>query len=316
MERSRISKRILRFSLGTIAILLGFGVASSILSRLRQSPPEPPSSILFETDIAYTNVEGKPLLLDLARPKTGTGPFPGILCIHGGGWRAGDKKEFLGAVFALAQQGYVAATVNYRLVPDNHFPSQIQDVKTAVRYLRSRAGELHIDPDRIGVFGGSAGGHLALLLGTTDAQDFLPVGEYPGLSSSVQAVVSLAGPTDLTQRFPDASEGLITGLIGKSRAEAPGVYEQASALHHVSATDASVLAIHGTKDELVPYAQSTALVAALENVGVEVELLTIPDGGHGSGGKPEDWNAGIVKMVDFFDKHLKPASTAPPRPMP
>ena len=316
MERSRTSKRIFRFSLGTIAILLGIGVASSILARLRQSPPEPPSSILFEKDIAYTNVAGKPLLLDLARPKTGTGPFPAILCIHGGGWRAGDKKEFLGAVFSLAQQGYVAATVNYRLVPDNHFPSQIQDVKTAVRYLRSRARELHIDPDRIGVFGGSAGGHLALLLGTTDAHDFPPVGEYPGLSSAVQAVVSLAGPTDLTQRFPAASEGLVTGLIGKSRAEAPGAYEQASPLHHVSATDAPVLAIHGTKDELVPYAQSTALAAALKNVGVEVELFTIPDGGHGSGGKPEDWNAGIVKMVDFFDKHLKPASTAAPRSTP
>ncbi len=316
MERSRISKWILRFSLGTIAILLGFGAASAILARLLQSPPEPPSSILFEKDIAYSNVEGKPLLLDLARPKTGTGPFPAILCIHGGGWQAGDKKEFLGAIFSLAQQGYVAATVNYRLVPDAHFPCQIQDVKTAVRYLRSRAGELHIDPNRIGVFGGSAGGHLALLLGTTGAQDFPPVGEYPSLSSAVQAVVSLAGPTDLTQSFPAASEGLVTGLIGKSRAEASGAYEQASPLHHVSATSAPVLTIHGTKDELVPYPQSTALVAALKKVGVEAELCTIPDGGHGSGGKPEDWNAGIVKMVEFFNKHLKPASTTATRTTP
>ncbi len=316
MGRPRTARWVLRLSLGTIPILLGFGAASAILARLLQSPPEPPSSILFEKDIAYSNVAGKPLLLDLARPKTGTGPFPAIVCIHGGGWQAGDKKEFHGAVFALAQQGYVVATVNYRLVPDAHFPSQIQDVKTAVRYLRSRAGELHIDSDRIGAFGGSAGGHLALLLGTTDAHDFPPVGEYSGLSSTVHAVVSLVGPTDLTQSFPAASEDLVTGLIGKSRAEAPGVYEQASPLHHVSATDAPVLTIHGTKDELVPYAQSTALVAAFKKVGVEAELFTIPEGGHGSGGKSEDWNAAIVKMVDFFDKHLKPASTAANRRTP
>lgn len=316
MGRSRISKWILRFSLGTIAILLGLSVASSIVARLSQSTPEPPSSILFEKDIAYANVEGKPLLLDLARPKTGTGPFPGVLCIHGGGWRAGDKRDFLGAVFSLAQQGYVAATVNYRLAPDDHFPSPIQDVKTAVRYLRSRAKVLNIDPGRIGVLGGSAGGHLALLLGTTDAQDFPPVGEYSGLSSAVQAVVSLAGPADLTRRFPEASEWMITGLIGKTREEAPGAYERASPLHHVSATDAPVLAIHGTKDELVPYEQATALAATLKNVGVEVDLFTIQDGGHGSDGKPEDWNARIVKMVHFFDMHLKPASKAASRPMP
>jgi len=312
MGLSKISKWILRRALGTIAILLGLGVASAILARVLQSSPEPPSSILFEKDIAYTHVAGKSLLLDLARPKTGTGPFPAILCIHGGGWRAGDKKEFHGAVLSLAQHGYIAATVNYRLVPDAHFPAQIQDVKTAVRYLRSRARELHIDPHRIGVFGGSAGGHLALLLGTTGVQEIPPVGDYPGLSGAVQAVVSLAGPTDLTQRFPDASEGLVTGLIGKSRAEAPGAYEQASPLHHVSATDAPVLAIHGTKDELVPYAQSTALAAALKNVGVECEVFTIPEGGHGSGGKPENWNAGIVKMVQFFDQHLKPAARPSP----
>ncbi len=155
-----------------------------------------------------------------------------------------------------------------------------------------------------------------MLLGTTDAHDFPPVGENLALSSAVRAVVSLAGPTDLTQRFPEASEAMVKDLMGRSRAEAPAAYEQASPLHHVSATDAPVLVIHGTKDELVPYEQSTALVAALKSVGVEAELLTIPDGGHGSGGKPEDWNAAIVKAVQFFDSHLKPASKAAVSPRP
>ncbi len=307
MKRSKAVRFLLGLSLAAIAVLPALGLASSILGRMLNRTPEPPDSIFFDKDIAYTRIDGKPLLLDLARPKTGAGPFPAIVCIHGGGWRAGDKSEFHGALFSLAQQGYVAATVNYRLAPEAHFPSQIQEVKTAIRYLKSRATELHIDPDRVGVFGGSAGGHLALLLGTTDAHDFPPAGEHLDLSSTVQAVVSLAGPTDLTQRFPEASEAMLKDLMGKSRAEAPAAYEQASPLHHVSAKDAPVLAIHGTKDELVPYAQSTALVAALKSVGVEAELLTIPDGGHGSGGKPEDWNAAIVKTVEFLDTHLKAA---------
>ena len=253
-------------------------------------------------------MEGKPLLLDLARPKTGAGPFPVVLCIHGGGWRMGDKSEFLGALFSLAEQGYVAASVNYRFAPADRFPAQIQDVKTAVRYLRSRAKELGIDTDHVGVLGGSAGGHLALLLGTTEAQDFPPVGDYPSFSGAVQAVVSIAGPTDLTRRFPKTSEWMVTDLIGKTREDAPGDYERASPLHYVSATDAPVLAIHGTRDELVPYEQSTSLAAAFKNAGVEAEVFTIQNGGHGSGGDPEDWKSGIVKMVQFFDKHLKPAS--------
>ncbi len=316
MKRSKAVRFLLGLSLAAIVVLPALGLASSILGRMLNRTPEPPDSILFDKNVVYTQVEDTLLLLDLARPRTGAGPFPAIVCIHGGGWRAGDKTEFHGALFSLAQQGYVAATVNYRLAPGDHFPAQIQDVKSAVRHLRSRAQELHIDPDRIGVFGGSAGGHLALLLGTTDAHDFPPAGEYLDLSSVVQAVVSLAGPTDLTQRFPEASEAMVTDLMGKSRAEAPAAYEQASPLHHVSATDAPVLVIHGTKDELVPYAQSTALVAALKSVGVEAELLTIPDGGHGSGGKPEDWNAAILKTVEFFDTHLKPGSKTAVSPRP
>lgn len=122
MERPGIWKWIFRISLAAISILFGFLAASSILARLRQSTPEPPSTILFEKNVAYTKVGDKPILIDVARPKTGTGPFPAILCIHGGGWRAGDKSEFLEAVFSLAQQGYVAATVNYRLAPGITFP--------------------------------------------------------------------------------------------------------------------------------------------------------------------------------------------------
>ena len=139
MTRSRLPKPFSLFSLGTFAILLGLGLASTILARLWRSASEPPSSVLYEKDVTFGTREGTPLLLDLARPKAGTGPFPAVLCLHGGGWRAGDKSEYLQAVFSLAKHGYVAATVNYRFAPCADFPSQLQDVKTAVRYLRSRA---------------------------------------------------------------------------------------------------------------------------------------------------------------------------------
>ena len=105
MERTRIVKWMRRFSVAAIAILLGCAAASVILARMRQSALEPPSSILFEKDIVYTKIEGKPLLIDVASPRTGAGPFPVILCIHGGGWRAGDKTEFREGLFARATAG-------------------------------------------------------------------------------------------------------------------------------------------------------------------------------------------------------------------
>ena len=142
---------------------LGIGVMSlavAVMVLLARSP-QPPGTVVLEKDVVYCTVEGKPLKLDIARPKAGEGPFPAILCIHGGGWRAGDKSEYLQAIFELSQQGYVAATVQYRFAPKFPFPAQIHDVKAAVRYLRGHARRLRIDPDRIGVMGASAGGHLA-----------------------------------------------------------------------------------------------------------------------------------------------------------
>jgi len=113
---------LLRLSLAAIIVLPALGLVSSILGRMLNWAPEPPDSILFDKNVAYAKAEGKPLLLDLARPKTGTGPFPAIVCIHGAAG-GGDKNEFHGAIFSLAQQGYVAASVNYRL-PRSSLPSQ------------------------------------------------------------------------------------------------------------------------------------------------------------------------------------------------
>jgi acetyl esterase/lipase len=294
-----------RLALGAIGTMGVLAIGLVFLARAAQ----PPSDVILDKDVVYRTVAGQKLALDIARPKAGEGPFPAILCIHGGGWRAGDKHEYLQALYGFAKQGYVSASVQYRFAPKFPFPAQIHDVKAALRYLRGHAKELRIDPDRIGVMGGSAGGHLALLLATTDRTDGLdePEDASSTVSTRVQAVVSLAGPSDLTKPYPKASEYMVTDLIGQTRKTAPELYAKASPITYVTAHDPPTFAIHGTNDELVPYDQATELVAACKKAGVSAELLTIPNGGHGSGAMPEDWANAIVKSVDFFNRNLKPS---------
>ena len=150
--------------------------------------------------------------------KTGDGPFPAILCIHGGGFRAGTRQGYDGLCVQLAEQGYVAVTVSYRLAPKYPFPAAIHDVKAAVRWLRANAAKYHIDPERIGVTGGSAGGHLAQFLGVTgDVKEFEGDGGNPEQSSRVACVVNYYGPSDFTKSYGksvDAAEVLPLFLGG------------------------------------------------------------------------------------------------------
>jgi len=142
------------------------------------NPPKPqvpvePDDVVIQKDIVYGTVDGIDLKLDLARPAKGQGPFPLIVCIHGGGWQLGDKGGYINAIRAFAKRDYVAVSVNYRLAPKHKFPAQIEDVKCAVRYLRSRAEELNINAAMVGATGDSAGGYLSLMLGLLDPKDNL-----------------------------------------------------------------------------------------------------------------------------------------------
>src|SRR5258708_24749870 len=123
--------------------------------------------VFLQNDIEFANPADQHLLLDMASPKSGKGPFPAILCIHGGGFRAGDRHGYDGLIKKFAQRGYVAVTVEYRLSPKFQFPAAVYDVKAAVRWMRANAKKYRIDPNRIGVTGGSAGGHLSQFLGVT-----------------------------------------------------------------------------------------------------------------------------------------------------
>ena len=159
---------------------------------------------------------------------------------------------------SFAQQGYVAATIQYRFCPEHRFPAQIEDVKCAVRYLRAHADQYHIDPERIGAIGFSAGAHLSMMLGTMGPEDGLEgEGGWPKQSSRVQAVVSFFGPTELdAEDIPAPSIPLVNALIGGSKTEFPKQFRAASPLHYVSQGDAAMLLFQGTEDPLVPYTQA------------------------------------------------------------
>lgn len=282
----------------TILLVTSFAAA--------QKPPAVPDDVAFEPGIEYANPDGQHLRLDLARPKTGDGPFPAVVCIHGGGFRAGSREVYDGLVVRLAQKGYVAVTVSYRLAPKYQFPAAVHDTKAAVRWVRANAAKYHIDPDRIGVTGGSAGGHLAQFLGVTaGVAEFEGEGGNPGVSSRVACVVNVYGPSDFTKSYGksvDAAE-VLPLFLGGNLETARRQHVRSSPLNWVTPNAAPTLCIHGTEDTYVAHEQAVWLVDRLKASAVEAEVLTLPGAGHGFKGK--DAETADAALLAFFDKHLK-----------
>jgi acetyl esterase/lipase len=277
-----------------------------------QSAPE----VVIEKDIVYGHSDGVDLKLDLAKPPSGQGPFPALVCIHGGAWQMGEKSAYEPVIRQLASYGYVAAAVEYRLAPAHKWPAQIEDVKCAVRYLRAHAKDLNIDPAKMGAVGDSAGGHLSLLLGLMDPKDGLEgTGGNPEQSSKVQAVANFYGPTDLRvwRLTPEADAELkksggkdsntwLVDLLGTSDRAAP-VMAQMSPITYVDAGDSPIITFHGTADPLVPIEQAKLLHAALEKAGVTQKLVPMEGAGHGF--DPLTLASALQQGLQFFDVHLK-----------
>ncbi|HVR86586.1 MAG TPA: alpha/beta hydrolase [Planctomycetota bacterium] len=267
-----------------------------------------PDEIVFESGIEYSRPGGEALQLDLARPKSPAGKCPAILCIHGGGFRAGKREGWDGRCKMLADRGYVAATVTYRLAPKFPYPAAIHDVKAAVRWLRASAEKYSIDPGKIGVTGDSAGGHLAQFLGVTGGVERFEgeaEGGNPGVSSRVRCVVNWYGPSDFTKSYGksvDAAEVLPLWLGGDDTKEHPKHIE-ASPLYWVTPAAAPTLLLHGTKDPYVAFEQAEWIRDRLQAALVEVELVAFEGAGHGF--KGADAEKAQKAMVDFFDRHLK-----------
>jgi acetyl esterase/lipase len=276
---------------------------------LQSSAPYSPR-VRLHKDLAYLPNGHERQKLDLYVPESRDELMPLIVWIHGGGWMGGSKTRC--PPLPWTKKGYVVASIDYRLSQDARFPAQIEDCKAAVRWLRVHAIEYRIDPDRVVAWGGSAGGHLASLLGTAGDVCEWDKG-LPSVSSRVQAVIDWYGRADLTRVSTDPTwanspSAMLLGGCGKKVAE---LAKRASPILHVSKDDPPFLIMHGTMDTLVPFRQSQAFVGALEEAGVESHLVALEGAGHGG---EEFLSSEKVKIIDaLLEKHLTPKKTADDR---
>ncbi len=263
-------------------------VAWSALSCSDASPTGPdgfPRGGLL-AGVSFCAPGGVDLKLDLWLPDgPGNVRVPATLFLHGGAWRTGSRhgSQWLARLRGpLLDSGIAVATADYRLSPDHAWPAHAEDARCAIRFLRARADEFGIDPDRIGVWGESSGAHLASLVGTADPDVFAGSGGHAGFSSRAAAVVALFGPADLTDPtgWPPGSSSVFESVFGTADRDSP-ILAAASPVAYVTADDPPFLLVHGTLDVVVPIQQSIALDAALDQAGVESELIVVDDGDHG-----------------------------------
>jgi acetyl esterase/lipase len=288
---------------GGAGAFLGLGLLVWTFTEAQSPRPR----IRQENDVVFAHVADTTLKLDVAAPIEGDGPFPAVVCLHGGGWVAGDRKQMTQTIEVLARRGYVAIAPDYRLAPAHRFPACIEDSKCAVRWLRANAGKYRVNPARIGAVGLSAGGHLACLLGVTDSGDGLEGTTAPlDQSSRVQAVVSFAGPADLTDETlykPEVLKDNLIPLLGGMPSDRPDLYRKASPIHYAPRTPPPVLLIHGSADQVVPVCQAHALADKLKRYGGSARVMEQEGEGHTWSG------ASLIKCIDemltFLDENLQ-----------
>lgn len=259
----------------------------------------------IERDLVIGSAGGEKLHLDFLRPAAGDGPFPLIVFIHGGGWRGGHRSETHGLMQGASKFGYASAAIQYRFAPKHRFPAQWEDVQLAFQYLRKEAEKLQIDPERIVVVGGSAGGHLALLAG-------LHKNERGERLPGIRGIVNLCGPTDLVHvKIPDDGNAamkkaagvtvdeLIDALLGTNDRNAE-IAKRASPVTYIDKKAPPVLTIHGAQDNIVPAEQANILHTALKEAGVKENLILLEGVGHDLGGAANRLQL-ITEMVTFIN---------------
>jgi acetyl esterase/lipase len=262
-------------------------------------------------DVTYCTNDGVDLLMDVYFPWKPAGPSPVILFVHGGGWVAGTKTGTPGMSYFLdlARRGYTTFSIDYRLATTYTFPANIIDVKCAVRHIRANAQEYNIDPNRIGAWGASAGGHLAALLGTSDASAGWDVGQYADQSSRVNVVVDMYGIHDLTTEYVVGNVRGLDRMVFAAKGPTDPILAQASPVTYITPDDPPFLILHGNMDPVIPYTQSQIFHDRLVAGGVPSTLIIVQNGGHGFnaiGGPISPTYAEIARtIIGFFDEHLR-----------
>ncbi|MEM6690994.1 MAG: alpha/beta fold hydrolase [Planctomycetota bacterium] len=261
-------------------------------------------------DVTYARHGDHTLGMDIYRPNDEWGKLPAVVCIHGGGWAKGSKVNNRNVAQAIAANGFVAATISYRLSGEAKFPAQIHDCKTAVRFLRAHADELGIDPERIGAIGHSAGGHLAALLATSAGVEELEGdGGYQDFSSAVQAVIPMGAQTDLLSKrtaeiSADASRGRIwRQFLGGSQADVPKTYRLASPIEHLDSSDPPAWFITGGNDN--PSTRADAFRNQMKQQGTSIGLTVIGDAPHAFNVKQIWFDEMLNNAVPFLERELK-----------
>jgi acetyl esterase/lipase len=268
-----------------------------------------PSNVRVEQNVGYLGgdrSEKSDLYLPQEIPKGRR--LPAVVIIHGGGWNDGVRngKREINIGTTLAQNGYIGMSIDYLLSHGKYavWPTNLYDCKNAVRWLRKNADRLQIDPDHIGVIGGSAGGHLAAMVALTGPGDGLePSGPYPGISDRVDCCVDMYGIADLTTYEPHAS------MLGKTLAAAPDLYRAASPVSYIRSNSSPILILHGTADKTVSPNQSKLFAAALAKAGVPHDLVWIEGAPHSFTLEPPQRDLRPL-VLDFFNRYLKPSAAA------
>jgi acetyl esterase/lipase len=304
----------LRYQITLLLLSVALGIAYA-------QPKQPDTDHIKRKwrDVPYASVSPAQKL-DIYLPDEGDGPFPVIVSIHGGAFMGGDKSDDqLTPMLEGLKRGYAVVSINYRLSGEALFPKNIQDVKAAIRWVKANAKQYKFKADKIALWGGSAGGHLSALAGTSVGIKEL---DDPGLgnanqSSNVQAVVDWFGPTDfmlmdaqLTETGngkPDHNEANSpeSKLMGQKITEIPDKVKVANPETYITKDDPPFLIQHGTKDHLVPTQQSTNFAKKLEAaLGKNKVILTLLEGA-GHGGPAFDSEENLKLVFSFLDANLK-----------
>jgi len=301
-------RSLLAFTLSLVATSALFADETS---RRMPMPPvgRVPDSVELKADLPYAGNDNPWQMVDLYLPKhrTTDKPLPVVVNIHGGGWSGGNRRGAGMAASYAASGNYAGVSVGYRLSSEAKWPAQIHDCKAAIRWIRGHAKEYNLDPDRIGVTGTSAGGHLVSLLGLTEGVKELEgnIGEFTNLSSKVTCVANYCGPQDMASPLMQGEAALkddpaVAGLLGGPLKEKAAEAKASSPLTYVHAGAPPFLTAHGTKDMRVNFTNATRLHEALTKAGDSSILLALTDQGHGFS-SPE-----LNRRVQqFFDMHLR-----------
>jgi len=233
--------------------------------------PEIPDSITVYQDLVYKEVDSLQLKLDIYKSAALQKPAPVLIFIHGGAWRGGNKADYAPYLIDYAKKGYVTATIGYRLSKVAVYPAAVNDVKCAVLWIKQHAPMYMIDPGKIAVIGGSAGGHLSMMVGyTSERNDLLGPCKADSVDARVQAVVNLYGPCDLTTEFAQNNK-VVHQFLGGVYDSIPDIYRQASPIFYITPDDPPTLIFHGSIDDTVPVSQSDTLRVRLNEAGVPNE---------------------------------------------